>query len=130
MDDQQLRDLKHNLRTPLNHILGYSELLVEAANDAGDDSILIRAESLQAIGRSMARAIENELASPAPCNQEIQIIRLRVGLRPFVQELLKLAKPGSEAPITNYYKEDLQKICLAAERLLDLVHGRNAAASH
>ena len=30
-----LRELRHELRTPINHILGYTEILLEEASEAG-----------------------------------------------------------------------------------------------
>ena len=126
MDNQQLRNLKHDLRTPLNHILGYSELLLEAATDACDDRVLSKAENLQHAAQSLARAIEKALASSERSDEEKELARLRVGLRPRVEELLELAKPSETG--LNSYNEDLMKISQAAERLLDLVHGRKMAA--
>src|SRR5690606_8423845 len=36
-DSAALRTLRHDLRTPINQIKGYCELLQEEAEDAGDD---------------------------------------------------------------------------------------------
>ena len=36
------RDLLHDLRTPLGHILGYSELLIEQMKEAGTGSVFRR----------------------------------------------------------------------------------------
>ncbi len=35
--ENQKRQLLHDLRTPVNHIMGYSEMLAEQAADEGDN---------------------------------------------------------------------------------------------
>ena len=35
VDPAGLRELRHELRTPINHIMGYSELLLEEAEETG-----------------------------------------------------------------------------------------------
>jgi signal transduction histidine kinase len=47
------RDLLHDLRTPLGHILGYSELLIEQMKDAGDDQYVAYAEKIRKAGREL-----------------------------------------------------------------------------
>ncbi len=49
------RDLLHDLRTPIGHILGYSELMIEQMRDRGDEEFIpwlekIRAASHQLLG--------------------------------------------------------------------------------
>jgi signal transduction histidine kinase len=129
MDTNQLRNLKHELRTPVNHILGYSELLLEAANDAGNVRAAGQAENLHATGRSLARVVEKSLAHSDTTFEGNQMDALRVGLRPIVQRILEIALPQSEMFAMTGYRDDLKKICEAAEQLLELVHCRNVAAS-
>src|SRR4051794_6279659 len=37
---ETLRETRHTLRTPLNHIIGYSEMLLESADDLGLDELV------------------------------------------------------------------------------------------
>lgn len=47
------RDLLHDLRTPLGHILGYSELLIEQMKDAGQEEYVVYAEKIRKAGREL-----------------------------------------------------------------------------
>ena len=44
------RDLLHDLRTPLGHILGYSELLIEQMQAAGHEEYVVYAEKIRKAG--------------------------------------------------------------------------------
>jgi signal transduction histidine kinase len=46
-------DLLHDLRTPLSHILGYSELLIEQMQSAGHDEFIPHLEKIRAAGHTM-----------------------------------------------------------------------------
>jgi len=47
------RDLLHDLRTPLGHILGYSELMIEQMKDAGNEEYIVYAEKIRKAGREL-----------------------------------------------------------------------------
>lgn len=47
------RDLLHDLRTPLGHILGYSELLIEQMKEAGDEEYVVYVEKIRKAGREL-----------------------------------------------------------------------------
>ncbi len=55
-----LRRLRHELRTPVNHILGYGELLLEQATDDGDDALVAPLEAICAAARD-ALGLINDL---------------------------------------------------------------------
>src|ERR1051326_9245699 len=63
MKELNLRSLKHELRTPVNHILGYSELLLESAQDAGDETLMTQARGIHSNGRKLVELIDRNLAS-------------------------------------------------------------------
>ena len=46
-------DLLHDLRTPLAHILGYSELLIEQMEDAGHEEFIPHLEKIRAAGNQL-----------------------------------------------------------------------------
>ncbi len=48
------RDLLHDLRTPLGHILGYSELLIEQMKEAGHEEYIVYLERIRKAGRELA----------------------------------------------------------------------------
>jgi adenylate cyclase len=57
-NDEARRAQRHELRNPLNQILGYSELLHEDACEKGDESLARDLEKIQAAARRMVELIE------------------------------------------------------------------------
>jgi len=58
-------ELIHDLRTPLNQIIGYSEILSEQAKEAGMDTFIPDLEKMHAAGKQLLTVIENSF-SPLP----------------------------------------------------------------
>lgn len=58
-----VRSLRHELRTPINHIVNYSELLLEEAGDRGATAAVAPLEAIRAAGQQ-ALALINELLDP------------------------------------------------------------------
>ena len=53
-------NLLHDLRTPLGHILGYSELLIEQMREAGHDEFIPYLEKIRGAGQTLlALMVEN-----------------------------------------------------------------------
>ncbi|OYT69807.1 MAG: hybrid sensor histidine kinase/response regulator [Chloracidobacterium sp. CP2_5A] len=52
-----LANMSHELRTPLNAIIGYSEILIEDAQDAGNDEAVSDLEKIQASGKHLLELI-------------------------------------------------------------------------
>ena len=64
-DLESLRTLRHDLRTPINPILGYCELIVEEAGAAAPKPLLAGLEQLHAAGTRML-LLTNEIFSDKP----------------------------------------------------------------
>jgi len=56
--------LRHTLRTPLNHIIGYSELLLEDAKERGLEDMVADLRNIHTAGKELL-ALINELFDPA-----------------------------------------------------------------
>ena len=56
-----LANMSHELRTPLNAIIGYSEILLEDANDRGDSGSVSDLEKIQAAGKHLLGLINDIL---------------------------------------------------------------------
>ena len=56
-----LANMSHELRTPLNAIIGYSELLVEEAQDAGDEAMVPDLRKIHGAGRHLLGLINEVL---------------------------------------------------------------------
>ena len=57
-------NLKHDLRTPLNHIIGYCEMLIEEAEDQPQQTFVADLERIHSAGRRLLNVI-NDLVDPA-----------------------------------------------------------------
>jgi len=57
------RDLLHDLRTPLGHILGYSELLIEQMHEAGHEEDIAYAEKIRKAGRELVDMLKDNFQS-------------------------------------------------------------------
>ena len=56
-----LANMSHELRTPLNAIIGYSELLVEEAEDAGNDALIPDLQKIHGAGKHLLGLINDVL---------------------------------------------------------------------
>ena len=57
------RDLLHDLRTPLGHILGYSEMLIEQMQESGREEFLPHLEKIRKAGNDLLDLMNNNLTS-------------------------------------------------------------------
>lgn len=61
-----LVELRHALRTPLNHIIGYSEMLMEEAGEGTPASLVADLQRIHTAGKQLQRVISGLLDPPAP----------------------------------------------------------------
>jgi len=52
-------DLLHDLRTPLGHILGYSELLIEQMQDTGNQEFIPYLEKIRTAGHQLLEMMKD-----------------------------------------------------------------------
>lgn len=57
------RELLHDLRTPLGHVLGYSELLIEQMKEAGDERYIPHVEKIRKAGRELLALMNDNFQS-------------------------------------------------------------------
>jgi signal transduction histidine kinase len=57
------RNLLHDLRTPLGHILGYSELLIEQMTEAGNEEFIPHVEKIRKAGRELVGLMTDNFQS-------------------------------------------------------------------
>ena len=56
---------RHNLKNPINAILGYSEMLIEDCEDLNLDSMVLDLEKIHKSGKNILKIIENRLKTKA-----------------------------------------------------------------
>ena len=57
------RDLLHDLRTPLGHILGYSELLIEQMQESGNEQYVPYMEKIRKAGHELVGMLQDNFQS-------------------------------------------------------------------
>jgi K+-sensing histidine kinase KdpD len=63
-------DLIHDLRTPLNQIIGYSELLIEQAEDAGQEESIPQLRKIRAAGYRLLELMNENFLSASPTTDD------------------------------------------------------------
>jgi adenylate cyclase len=129
LQGEGLSQARHNLRTPINHILGYGEMLMEDAEDQGKAEILSTLRQILEDGKA-ALAIINSALTPATDEvAEPELIALRDALLAPVNQILeRIRHCGPECS-----SADADKIRTAAERLLSMATelvSPNGSVSH
>ena len=56
-------DLLHDLRTPLGHILGYSELMIEQMREAGNEEFIPYLEKIRSAGKQLLEMMTENFRS-------------------------------------------------------------------
>jgi signal transduction histidine kinase len=129
MNPENLRKLKHELRTPVNHILGYSDLLLETADDSGDFVIASLARDIHARGETLAKLLEKGLLSPSSDMDNAQMDGLRDAVRVVITQILETLSSHSTQPGLEGHSDDLGRIRRAADQLMALVAGKMAISN-
>ena len=120
LSPEALAELRHDLRTPLNHVIGYAEMLLEDAT--GEDAAAARAhlESTLAAAREALGLINATLGTAKGAGRE-DVDRLYEALRPPRGRIMDAARAllaGSGARTDGTFTADVKKILSAAERLV------------
>ena len=61
MDETALADLRHDLRTPIGHVLGYGEMVADELAEAGQTDLLADVEKIRAAGRRLLALVDERL---------------------------------------------------------------------
>jgi len=115
MTAEQARMLKHELRTPINHIIGYSELLLETAIDEGEARVTQQAERIHRDGQRLAALVDSHLAGFTDGSTPEFPEGLRLSLTPVIAAIIANAEP--ELADELVWTQDLRRIQLAAHKL-------------
>lgn len=122
-----LAELRHNLRTPVNHILGYCEMLIEDATEANASSVVDALREIHSNARAALADVNSALANResvprADVRALCERIRPRVES---IQRCIALARDGGSRP---EWSADLDRISRAASALLEIFGEAPAAA--
>jgi len=126
-----LANLRHELRTPLNAIIGYSEMLIEDAEDQGHKKFISDLHKIHSAGTQLL-ALVNEILDPAKTDSdqadlalEILAVKLRHELRTPLNAIIgysEMLLEDAEDQDQEAFIPDLMKIHSAGERFLSLIN--------
>jgi two-component system response regulator len=130
-----LANLRHELRTPLNAIIGYSEMLIEDAEDVTEETFVSDLRNIHSAGKKSLELV-NSILDPEKLESE----QVRIGLETFganlrhelrtpsnamlslTEVLLKKAEaPDQNDPLIQDSISDLKKIYDASRNFLTLI---------
>jgi DNA-binding response OmpR family regulator len=100
-------ELRHDLRTPFNHILGYTEMLIESGEEEGFGSLVPQLQQLHAHAKELLAALNASLAPdralrPADLQALGQTMRERLApLSAEVKMLLEQARQTGPAAVAD-----------------------------
>jgi len=101
-----LANMSHELRTPLNAVIGYSELLLETADDEGRDNDVADLTKIQASGKHLLSLINNVLDL-----SKIEAGKMDIHLETFSVRTLIDEVAGTIKPLADKNANDLNIRC-------------------
>ena len=93
---QFLANMSHELRTPLNAIIGYSEMLVEEAEDLGNEAMLADLAKIHSAGRHLLSLINDILDLSKIEAGKMDLFVEDFELAPVVEDVISTARPLAE----------------------------------
>lgn len=120
MSDEEYRHIRHELRTPVNHIIGYSDMLIEEFGDQQQHALVHGAQDIHATGRELLQRISVVLdtgdTNPVQLSQLMQHPELDESLLHIIEQSRALAAQAAAADATEFLS-DIEKITVAAQHL-------------
>jgi adenylate cyclase len=120
-----LRSLRHELRTPINHVIGYSELLLEVAEEQGHPDLLADLEKIRAAGVELGALVNESLDAARLQTSLPDTTSLSRDLRTPLNTIVGYSELLEEEAEEGGYVDllpDLQRIRTAGRDLLRQVH--------
>ncbi len=134
---ESIKHLRHDLRTPLNQMIGYSEMLIETVTENGPAEMLDDLQRLCGAGGELLTVLNESLAQWKVETGQVDLIGLRRAMLGPLNAFVGYRDLCTEAAHVHEQAEvlaDLGKIDLATNNLRKLLEDgtfaqRNAAAS-
>lgn len=127
LQQADLAELRHNLRTPLNHVIGYSELLIEDASGT-NPGVLDPLRHIHSAAKAALADINGALSNRAAV-ERAELSALYEKIRPRVERIrscLHALEDSDIRAVPEDWREDLNRIGNAASTLLQLLSGSAA----
>jgi signal transduction histidine kinase len=123
---EALKKLRHDLRTPINHILGYTDMLVEDAAEIGIAAFVEPLRKIRAGGRTLLELIQSSLGEGMLAVNAEAMTAFESRFRSRAQTLLISAQELEEdfqTAASEDARTDIQRVVAALERLIAMSSG-------
>ena len=120
-----LAGMRHELRTPINHIIGYGEMLQEEAGDQGQKGFVPDLQRIQEAGRQLLTLVNNNLDAAKIETGKISISRLRHELRTPLNTIIgysEMLQEDAQVQGQGGFIPGLQNISGAARQMLAFIN--------
>ncbi len=117
-----LSELRHNLRTPVNHILGYAELLIEDASDARNAAALDPLRQIHSTARAILADVNQALAGRESV-ERAEVDELCEKIRPRVERIencIQVLRESRDIDAPPEWLSDLDRVAHAGASLLEI----------
>jgi adenylate cyclase len=121
--DTALSNIRHNLRTPLNQIIGYSEMLQEEGEDLGLDAYVPDLQKIHSAGNQLLALINDNVSSARVESGKLNLETLQRDSRTLLDLIIgysELCQEDADEKRHATFIADLKKIRRAAQTLLGL----------
>jgi PAS domain S-box-containing protein len=125
MDPEAIARLRHGLRTPLNHLMGYAEMVRELARDQRDRMAAGLMDDVLEDARRMIALIQDVLPVKAHIAEDA-VPTLRAGLRPWLEDVENVLRDFEERT-GGVCADEVRKMRAATRELLEFARGGEPA---
>jgi diguanylate cyclase (GGDEF)-like protein len=121
LKNESFAHLRHELRTPVNHILGYVELLIEDASARNLEAFIPSFQEIQSGGHRLLESIQTTLDAKAASVPSLNLDALKESLRGTAAEALETSTSVLETLEEGHRQTvaDLDAISWALRRLME-----------
>jgi signal transduction histidine kinase len=104
--------IAHDLRSPFNSILGYTELVIENAKDRNDDESMVFMEIIHSSAKSTLHLLENLLIWAKSQTGQVVFKPEHFFLAPLIHEIIEFSTPAAKIKniSLNHIRPDLTQI--------------------
>jgi CheY-like chemotaxis protein len=123
LNRKQLAWIRHEFRTPLNHILGYAEMITEEVPEGQSPQFLHDLMAIHGAGRDLLALINDNLSEAAVRAGKVELAPLHAKLRTRLTEIIgysEMWQEDADAQGLAKFAPDLAKIAAAGKSLLAL----------
>lgn len=123
----RLSEIRHDLRTPVGHIIGYAEMMEEDLTGVAPDEFIRDLQSIRSSGERLVAMIEEHLGGSQRTLAELDLpaaqFQLRMQLNHISGYNEMLAEIAEESAWTEV-TQDLERITTAQRTMLELIETR------